>query len=183
MSTGDRTKHWPAIEKKHGEPIDHWLALMQTVSDRKYDEQIAFLRDNHGFSQAHANAVVMYSRGSTSAKRFDTVDGFLATLDPAAQKTVQQILAVIRKAHPEAETVIAWNQPMVKIDGDYVFGVMATKHHLLIAPWGTRALAACAPLLEGYAVNKKTIRVPLDWEVDATLVAALIDARLAELRG
>ena len=125
----------------------------------------------------------MYARGSTSAKRVATVDGYLKGVDPVARPTTETILAVIHAAHPEAETVIAWNQPMVKISGDYVFGVSVQKRHILIAPWGTRALAELRPRLEGYTVNKKTIQVPLDWDVDEQLVLDLIAARLAELAG
>ena len=39
-------------------------------------------------------------------------------------------------------------------------------------------LAAVRPRLEsaGYTVNRKTIRVPLDWTVDAALIAELVGA-------
>lgn len=39
---------------------------MAELVDQKYPEQIAHLRENYGFAQAHANALVMYSRGSKS---------------------------------------------------------------------------------------------------------------------
>ena len=104
---GDRTKHWPAIERKHGQPIEHWIALVRAVPDARYAPQMAVLQDEHGFSRTHANAVVMYARGSTSAKRFDTVDGYLDGFDPAAQRTVRTVLGAIERAHPAAETVIA----------------------------------------------------------------------------
>lgn len=35
--------------------------------------------------------------------------------------------------------------------------------------------------LEGYVVFKNCFQVPVDWEVDEALVAALLRARLAEL--
>mgnify|MGYP006271266035 FL=1 len=180
---GDRTKHWAAIEKKHGQPIEHWIALVQAVPDARYAPQMAVLQDEHGFSRAHANAVVMYARGSTSAKRFDTLDGYLDGADPAAQRTARTVLGAIERAHPAAETVIAWNQPMVKLGGDYIFGLSIQKRHILIAPWGKRALVELQPRLEGYTVNKKTIQVPLDWDVDEQLVLDLVDARIAELAG
>ena len=64
---GDRTKFFPAIEKKHGGPIAIWIERLKDLGDAKYPEQIAYLRENHAFSQAHANALVMYARGSTSS--------------------------------------------------------------------------------------------------------------------
>ena len=35
----------------------------------KYPEQIAHLKESNGFSQTHANALVVYSRGSTSLSK------------------------------------------------------------------------------------------------------------------
>jgi hypothetical protein len=69
VAEGDREKHFPAIEKKYGEKMAYWFAIMKKLDGKKYPEQIAHLRENYGFSQAHANALVMYSRGSKSAKR------------------------------------------------------------------------------------------------------------------
>lgn len=58
-ASGDRSKFFPAIEKKHGQPVSHFLSELGELTDAKYPEQIAYLRENHGFSQAHANAVVI----------------------------------------------------------------------------------------------------------------------------
>jgi hypothetical protein len=70
--SSDRSTHFPAIEKKYGQPMTYWFGQMAEIADRKYPEQIAFLRENHGMSQAHANAIVMYSRGSTSTKKYSS---------------------------------------------------------------------------------------------------------------
>jgi uncharacterized protein YdhG (YjbR/CyaY superfamily) len=37
------------------------------------------------------------------------------------------------------------------------------------------------PRLEGYEVNKKTIKVPFDWKVDKKLLCDMVAARLAEI--
>ena len=42
-------------------------------------------------------------------------------------------------------------------------------------------LATFAEALAGYEVNKRTFKVPLDWEVDAELLCGMAAARLAEL--
>ena len=67
-----REAHFPAIERRYGEKMAYWFKVMAKLSDAKYPEQIAHLKENYGFSQTHANALVMYSRGSKSAKRFDS---------------------------------------------------------------------------------------------------------------
>lgn len=181
QDSGDRSAHWPAIERRYGQPMDHWFALMKTVEGRRYPEQMAFLQEEHGFSRAHANALVQFCRGSTSARRFSTLDDYLVGLDSDMRGTVERILMSIRERHPELEVVIAWNQPMLKAGDAYVFGVGTAKHHILLGPWGDGILERCAPLLDGYAVNKKTVRVPPDWEVDGNLLEAMVQPRLEEL--
>ena len=77
----DRSSYFPAIEKKYGLPMSYWFERMAEVADKKYAEQIAYLKENYGFSQTHANALVLYSRGSTSSRRFNTLDEYLAGAD------------------------------------------------------------------------------------------------------
>jgi uncharacterized protein YdhG (YjbR/CyaY superfamily) len=182
MSTKDssRESHFPSIEKKHGEPMKYWFAVMAKIADEKYPQQIAHLRENYGFSQAHANALVMYSRGSVSAKRFETPAQYYKTIDATQAKTARAIFKAITAKYPDAELVIAWNQPMMRIDGKYVFGLSASKNHILISPWSADVIAKFAPKMKDLAVKKKTIGIPNDWDVDAKLILAMVKARLAE---
>lgn len=161
--------------------MSYWFERMSVLAGKKYLEQIAYLKENHGFSQAHANALVMYSRGSKSAKRFATVDDYLAQFDAVKEKTVRRIFKAITSEYPKLELVIAWNQPMLKIDGQYIFGVSVLKKHILLAPFSQQVLEKFAPKLTGYVVNKKTIQVPIDWKPDVTLLQSMAKARLAEV--
>jgi len=178
----DRASYFPAIEKKYGLPMSYWFEQMRQIADRKYPEQIAFLRENHGFTQAHANALVLYSRGSTTSKRYNTVDEYLAQFDETKRDTVLKIFAAITTKFPKLETVIAWNQPMLKYENAYVFGVTVLKNHLLMAPWSKDVLEEFAPRLTALEVNKKTIKVPVDWKVDVKLVRDMAAARIAEVK-
>lgn len=174
----DRASHFPAIEKKHGLAMSYWHDQMKLIKDLKYPEQIAYLRENHGFSQAHANALVLYSRGNTTSKRFNTLEDFLAPLDVTKQKTIKAIFNALKTKFPKGEIVIAWNQPMLKIDGQYVFGVSVATKHLLIAPWGEGVIDKFLPKLKDYEVNKKTIKIPVDWKVDAKLLVDMVTASI-----
>ncbi len=179
----DRSSHFPSIEKKYGQPMSYWFDQMAEIADRKYPEQIAFLRENHGFSQAHANAVVMYSRGSTTTKRFATFDDYFSKHDEVSQKTARAIFATIKAKYPKMEEVIAWNSPMVKLGDDYIFGLTILKKYILIAPHdGGQILRDLAPMLEGYEVLKKTVRVPSDWKVDKKLLDAMVKARIEQIK-
>jgi len=181
MASSDRNSHFPAIEKKHGMPMSYWFAQMQKVAGKKYPEQIAFLRENHGFSQAHANALVMYTRGSKSSKRFNTLEQYLEPFDAVKKKTVKGIFRAIKVKYPKMEIVIAWNQPMLKLGDDYIFGVTVLRNHILMAPWSKDVIAQFADRLADYKVNKKTIQVPVDWKVNAKLLQDMARARVKEL--
>ena len=182
-SSTDRASHFPAIEKKYGQPMSYWHDQMAEIADRKYPEQIAFLKENHGFSQAHANALVMFSRGSTSTKKYATVKDYLALHDATKQKTVKAIFKAIKTKYPEMKEVIAWNQPMLKLGDDYIFGINILKNHILIAPHdGRQILEDFATRLNDYEVLAKTVRVPVDWKVDVKLVQDMATARIKALK-
>jgi uncharacterized protein YdhG (YjbR/CyaY superfamily) len=186
---GDRTRFWPAIEARTGRPITDWLELIAEHADRRYPEQIALLREEHGFSQAHANAVVMYARGSRSARRFTTLDGYLADKDPVGAATVRTILDGLVARHPGTHVEIAWNQPFLTRElaqGDRrLFSVGVLKDHLLAAPWSVEVLDALRATLAdqyGFTVLRKTFRLPLDWTVDTDLLDTIIAAEEAAAR-
>lgn len=182
VTDGSREKHFPAIEKKYGEKMSYWFKVMKDVEGKKYPEQIAFLRENYGFSQAHANALVMYTRGSESSKRFETPAQYYKTLQPEQAKTIKAIFKAIQGKFPQLELVIAWNQPMLKLDKNYLFGVSAATNHILIAPWDQKVLKKYTPNFSDFRVNKKTIALPNDWDVDAKLLQAMMKDSLAGLK-
>jgi uncharacterized protein YdhG (YjbR/CyaY superfamily) len=153
---------------------------MAALEGKKYPEQIAHLRENFGFAQAHANALVMYSRGSTSAHRHETPTQYFKSIEQIQAKTVRAIMKAITDKYPELELVIAWNQPMLRKGTMYVFGASVSKNHISIAPWSTDVIDKFRPKLTEYRVTKKTIAVPNDWDVDIKLIQAMVKARLAE---
>lgn len=177
---GDRTKFFPLIEKKHGGKIADWITRVKNLGDAKYADQVAFLKEEHGFSQAHANALVMYVRGSASSKRHDTPSAYYKTISPTAAKTMKEIFSVIQKKFPQLELVIAWNQPMLRIGKQTIFGLSASKNHITINPFSKDALEDNHEKLSQFVVKKHTFQVPLDWKPQATLLHSLVRQRISE---
>lgn len=170
----DRESFFPKIEKKHGQPMKYWFQVMKEISDWKYPEQIAYLKEEHGFSQAHANALVMYSRGSKSSRRFETLEDFLRNESTEKKKTIKSIFGVIQSKYPKSELTIAWNKPMIKVNDKYIFGVALATNHILLAPFDASILEKLKPQLSDYKVLKKTIQVPINWKVDEKLILAIM---------
>ena len=52
--------YFPSIEKKYGQPIEHWLKLVQQQKDMKHMEVVGWLKSAHGLGHGHANAIVAY---------------------------------------------------------------------------------------------------------------------------
>ena len=179
-SSGERSQHFPAIEKKHGKPMSHWFGALERLGEAKYADQLALLQE-HGFSRAHANAVVMHHRGSASSRRHDSVDDLLDSMPTDHAALTRRIFTAIMKKHPNLELVVAWNQPMLKLGKEYVIGVSASKNHLTIGPWGDEPMTVFAAELADYETNKKTFKVPLDWKVDANLLNRIVRHRLDEI--
>ena len=181
-SDGDRSKFFPAIEKKHGEKIQYWISLLRGLETTKYPEQIAYLKEDHGFSQAHANALVMYVRGSTTSKKFDTPATYFKGLEPKTRATLKAIFAAIIETNKDLELVMAWNQPMLRMGKAYVLGASLSKNHLTLNTFSTDVLEKHLKKLSGYAVNKHTFIVPLDWKVDGPLLRSMVKARISEIK-
>lgn len=54
--------YFPSIEKKYGQPIEHWMQQLGSVAGAKHMEQVAFLKEQHGIGHGHANALVAVFR-------------------------------------------------------------------------------------------------------------------------
>jgi uncharacterized protein YdhG (YjbR/CyaY superfamily) len=173
-----RESHFPGIEKRTGTPMSHWFSVMEGLAGRKYDDQMQVLQGDHGFTRAHANALIMYTKGSTTTRRVDTVDAFIAALPESQRATVSDVFALIARQFPDLEQVIAWNQPMIRSGKRYLFGMSAAKNHLLIAPFDASILDAVSDRLEGLKRNKKTVQVPNDWTIDELLIIDMIGMQL-----
>lgn len=175
-----RSKYFPAIVKKHGKSMSHWFSVMKKLEGDKYPQQVKYLKEKFGFSQTHANALVMYARGSKSAKRFSTPAAYYKSLDPKQAKTIRKIFRVILGKYPKLDYVIAWNQPMLKHNGKYIFAVSAAKNHILLAPFNATVFKQIIPEFKEFRINKKTIALPNDWTVNTKLLHKLISLAIKE---
>lgn len=177
----ERESHFPAIEKRYGEKMAYWFKVMEKMKEKKYPEQMSHLQENYGFSRTHANALVMYSRGSLSSSRHESPAAYYKSVDPVQAKTIRKIFKIIQGKYPKLEHVVAWNQPMVRINTFYVFGAGVSKNHILLNPFSKSALDSVMSKFPDYSINKHTIKVPNDWDVNEAVILRLIKARLAEM--
>ena len=64
MATTERVQgpasYFPSIEKKYGQPVAHWLGVLEAAGNLKHMELVALLKSAHGLGHGHANALVAY---------------------------------------------------------------------------------------------------------------------------
>lgn len=58
--------YFPSIEKTYGQPISHWLTVIDEMGEMKHMEQVARLKDVHGLGHGHANALVAHHKAQNS---------------------------------------------------------------------------------------------------------------------
>ncbi len=59
--------YFPAIEKKYGLPVNHWLDLLEAQEERKHMKLVEYLKGEHGLGHGHANALVAHFLRQKSA--------------------------------------------------------------------------------------------------------------------
>jgi hypothetical protein len=52
--------YFPSIEKKYGQPVEHWFGILRAAGALKHMELVALLKTAHGLGHGHANALVAY---------------------------------------------------------------------------------------------------------------------------
>ena len=112
---------------------------------------------------------------------FNSVEQYLASVDPAKEKTLRSVIDLILTQFPELESKISWNVPTIHRNGKYVVGLAAYKRHLTFSAWSPRVIEDFKVRLGRFVVWKNCFQIPVDWEVDRELVKDLVRARLAEL--
>jgi hypothetical protein len=70
MSATDKVKgpasYFPSIEKKYGQPIEHWKAIVRAQDGLAHMQIVQILKDTHGLGHGHANAVVAATLAETA---------------------------------------------------------------------------------------------------------------------
>ena len=58
--------YFPSIEKTYGQPVAHWLAILEQNPGLRHGELVALLKGVHGLGHGHANALVAHHRAGRS---------------------------------------------------------------------------------------------------------------------
>jgi hypothetical protein len=57
--------YFPSIEKNYGQPISHWMKILDAMDGKKHMEMVAALKSEHRIRHGHANALVAHHRAQS----------------------------------------------------------------------------------------------------------------------
>ncbi len=99
-----------------------------------------------------------------------TVDEYIAVQEEDKKADLMLVRHALQEALPEAEERISWSMPTYW-KGHNIIHFAAAKKHIGLYP-GPEAVSAWREELEGYQVDKGTIRIPYG-QVDTDLIAKI----------
>jgi uncharacterized protein YdhG (YjbR/CyaY superfamily) len=108
------------------------------------------------------------------------VPAYIASVRAEARPALRQLRKEIRTTMPEAEELISYGVPAYKVNGRLVLGFGAAKAHCSVYVMSPAVMRSFAARLRKYKVTKGAIRFLPEMPLPASLIRALVKARLAE---
>src|SRR5688572_24480368 len=102
-----------------------------------------------------------------------TIPEYIAAAPPAGQKHLRRMRAILRKAAPQAQEAIKWNQPFY-VEPRFLFAFTAYKAHLSFAPVQS-AMEEFREELAELSTTKNTIKIPYDEPFPDDLIRAIAE--------
>jgi uncharacterized protein YdhG (YjbR/CyaY superfamily) len=112
-----------------------------------------------------------------------TVDDYLAGLDQDDRDAIGRLYAIAQEMVPDAEQGTGYGMPALVYRGKPLLSVMRAKKHIGVYPFSPDAVTAAAPGLDGFDLDKGTIRFQPERPLPEPAVRALIAARVEEIEG
>jgi uncharacterized protein YdhG (YjbR/CyaY superfamily) len=112
----------------------------------------------------------------------ESIEAYLGNLSPDRRATLEEIRAIVREVAPEAEEAFAYQMPGFRLDGRVLVSYAAFAHHNSLFPASGHVLETVGEPVRPYVAGKGTMRLPLDQPLPRELIAAVIRARVSEIR-
>lgn len=107
--------------------------------------------------------------------KFANLEEFYDSLPADQEQATRRLVAFVCREYPDLELVLAWNQPMFKLGSKYLIGFMPTRKHINLLTVSDDAVNHLVEDLDGYRHGKRSISLPFNWEIDADLIAKVIE--------
>lgn len=112
--------------------------------------------------------------------RAKTVDEYIQAAPKEAQKSLNEIRAILKKVAPKATEVLKWNTPVFE-ENRILFAYAAFKSHLNFMPTPS-AIEPFRSELSDYTLGKGTIQLPYDKPLPKALIRRIALYRAKDVR-
>jgi len=109
-----------------------------------------------------------------------TVEEYLAACPADSRAALEVLRSMIKAVAPEATETISYQMPAFKADGRILCWIGAFRDHCSLFPGNPALIEAHRDELAGYPIAKGTIQFRPNQPLPATVVEAIVKARLAE---
>jgi uncharacterized protein YdhG (YjbR/CyaY superfamily) len=116
---------------------------------------------------------------ATVSTKFSTVDEYETSLPASAKKSFKVVRKTVKEAAPQAEEVISYNIPALKLHGGLVY-YAGYKEHISLYPITAGLEKAFKKELDLYRSGKATIQFPLDKPIPLDLITKMVKVRVQE---
>jgi uncharacterized protein YdhG (YjbR/CyaY superfamily) len=110
--------------------------------------------------------------------KFKTVDEYISMFPASSKKLLQQVRKTIHQAAPEAEDVISYNMPALKLNSILVY-YAAYEKHIGFYPTSS-GIETFKDQLGDYKFSKGAIQFPIDKPIPLDLITKIVKFRLKQ---
>ena len=110
--------------------------------------------------------------------KFKTVDEYIATFPAKTKSILKELRKTIKQSAPQAEEVISYNMPAMKLHGALVY-YAAYKNHIGFYPVSS-GIRAFQKELAVYKGAKGSVQFPIDGPMPLTLISKIVKFRVSE---
>ena len=109
-----------------------------------------------------------------------TVQAYLDGLTEPQRAGVEEIRAAVRAGAPDADEVIAYGMPALRVDGHFLVSYAAFKRHFSLFPASDGVVQALGEEVTPHLVGSGTLRFTADRAIPEDLITRIVRVRLDE---
>jgi uncharacterized protein YdhG (YjbR/CyaY superfamily) len=119
---------------------------------------------------------------SSTTQHFTSVDEYISTFPPVTAKVLEELREILRTELPDAEEVISYNIPAMRVHDQTIIYFAGWKNHIALYPFSDEMLTAFAEAADYRTSGKGTIQFLYSNPLPSTFIKKIISYRRKELQ-
>jgi len=116
---------------------------------------------------------------TSSRPKFKTVSEYMSAVPATTKSMLQTIRKAAKDAAPDAEEMISYNIPTLKLNGTYLIYFAGYKEHVSLYPI-PKGNEAFQKEISPYLAGKGTIKFPVDKPLPLNLITKIVKVSIKE---